>query len=134
MTYGPDTVTMAVARARHLAPQQEMQVPVSHAALVIGGGISGMTAALEAANAGQQVVLVEREPRLGGFASRLYKKIPAGDFSNKPLIVDTDIENPFTRMLMQQYGVFMKPSMVVHEKLYSGFRGKEELERIIYGE
>ncbi len=61
--------------------------------LVIGGGISGMTSALHAANAGYQVVLVEKEDRLGGFINKLYKKVPTAPAEyNKPLIVDTDIE------------------------------------------
>jgi quinone-modifying oxidoreductase subunit QmoA len=44
--------------------------------LVVGGGISGMTAALEAAECGHEVVLVEREPSLGGRTSRLYRYFP----------------------------------------------------------
>jgi quinone-modifying oxidoreductase subunit QmoB len=59
--------------------------------LVIGGGIAGMTAALSAAGAGQQVVLVEKGAQLGGMVNKLYKKIPTGSYINKPLIVDTDI-------------------------------------------
>ena len=50
-----------------------------------------MTAALEAANTGYKVFLVEKEPELGGFARKLYKKIPTRDFK-EPIIVDTDIE------------------------------------------
>ncbi len=60
--------------------------------LVVGGGIAGMTAAIEAANAGYEVVLVEKEPQLGGFANKLYKKIPTGYAFMEPLIVDVDIE------------------------------------------
>ena len=44
--------------------------------LVVGGGISGMTAALEAAECGQQVVLVERSPTLGGRTALLYRYFP----------------------------------------------------------
>lgn len=43
--------------------------------LVIGGGVTGLTAALEAAKAGYKVYLVEKEPELGGFARRLYKQV-----------------------------------------------------------
>jgi len=46
---------------------------------------------------------------------------------------DTDIENPFTKMLMDRYGIFMVPSIVMDEKAYSGYRGKDELEKILYG-
>jgi quinone-modifying oxidoreductase subunit QmoB len=44
--------------------------------LVVGGGVTGMTAALEAAKAGYQVTLVEKSPALGGMAANLYKRIP----------------------------------------------------------
>jgi len=87
-----DYVNMAVAQAQ----RGELPVPailenLSSTILVIGGGITGMTAALDAANAGYQVVLVEKEAQLGGFANKLYKKIPARDFK-EPVIVDTEIE------------------------------------------
>ena len=60
--------------------------------LVIGGGVSGMKAALEAANMGFQIFLVEKEATLGGFANKLYKKIPTSEYYKEPLIVDTNIE------------------------------------------
>lgn len=44
--------------------------------LVIGGGISGMTSALGSADAGYNVVLVEKQPELGGWAARMYKQLP----------------------------------------------------------
>ena len=44
--------------------------------LVVGGGISGMTAALEAAECGKQVILVEKNPSIGGRVSQLYKYFP----------------------------------------------------------
>jgi len=72
-------------------PEPAILENLSKTVLVIGGGITGMTAALEAARAGQKVVLVEKEPKLGGFANRLFKKIPTRDF-REPVIVDTDIE------------------------------------------
>ncbi len=51
-------------------------VATNQTILVVGGGISGMTAALEAAEAGAQVVLVEKRPYLGGRTSQLYKYFP----------------------------------------------------------
>jgi heterodisulfide reductase subunit A-like polyferredoxin len=57
---------MAVARAVKLQPLQKSTVPVTQAALVIGGGVAGMTAALSLAGQGFLVHLVEREIRLGG--------------------------------------------------------------------
>jgi quinone-modifying oxidoreductase subunit QmoB len=72
-------------------PEPAILENLSNDILVIGGGITGMTAALEAANAGYKVVLVEKEPQLGGFANKLYKKIPTRDYK-EPVIVDTDID------------------------------------------
>ncbi|HXX81724.1 MAG TPA: hydrogenase iron-sulfur subunit [Thermodesulfovibrionales bacterium] len=74
-------------------PEPNILEGLSNTLLVVGGGISGMTAALSAANAGQQVLLVEKEPQLGGFVNKLYKKIPTGVFFREPLIVDTEIES-----------------------------------------
>ena len=51
-------------------------VATNETILVVGGGISGMTAALEAAETGKQVVLVEKRPYLGGRVSQLYKYFP----------------------------------------------------------
>ncbi|MHC1610393.1 MAG: FAD-dependent oxidoreductase [Candidatus Methanospirareceae archaeon] len=59
-------MTMAVERARHLEPIPVERYPVTPKALVLGGGVAGMTAAIEIANAGYEVYLVEKEPELGG--------------------------------------------------------------------
>jgi heterodisulfide reductase subunit A-like polyferredoxin len=61
-----DLMRMAVARARHLKPLQTGQLPVSQSALVIGGGLAGLTAALAVASQGCGVHLVEKEAELGG--------------------------------------------------------------------
>ena len=50
--------------------------PTSQTLLVVGGGIAGMTAALEAAEAGREVVLVERSPTLGGRTARMWRYFP----------------------------------------------------------
>ncbi|MBI1811051.1 MAG: FAD-dependent oxidoreductase [Nitrospirae bacterium] len=57
-------------------PEPNVLEDLSKAILVVGGGISGLSAALEAANAGYQVVLVEKEAELGGWAAKLYKEVP----------------------------------------------------------
>jgi heterodisulfide reductase subunit A-like polyferredoxin len=59
-------VRMAVARSKQLEPLTTSQVAVNHSALIIGGGAAGMTAALNLANQGFPVHLVEREASLGG--------------------------------------------------------------------
>jgi heterodisulfide reductase subunit A len=61
-----ELVRMGVAKACYLEPQEEFESNVFPAALVIGGGVAGMTAALRLANQGIQVYLVERERELGG--------------------------------------------------------------------
>ncbi|MBI4685339.1 MAG: hydrogenase iron-sulfur subunit [Nitrospirae bacterium] len=57
-------------------PEPNILQDLSKTILVVGGGISGLTAAIEAANVGYQVVLVEKEAELGGWAAELYKQTP----------------------------------------------------------
>ncbi len=64
-------VRMSIARARLLEPLAERTLPLNHGALVIGGGVAGMTAALALADQGFHVHLVEREPELGGHAKHV---------------------------------------------------------------
>lgn len=66
-----DIVRMSVARACLLEPLREYDLPVNKAALVVGGGIAGMTCALSIANQGHEVYLLEKEPELGGMAAKL---------------------------------------------------------------
>ena len=87
-----DYVRMGIVRSQKGdLPEPAILENLSSTILVIGGGITGMTAALEGAKAGYQVVLVEKELQLGGFANKLYKKIPTRDY-REPVYVDTDIE------------------------------------------
>jgi heterodisulfide reductase subunit A len=76
-----DIIKMAVARARLLQPQQETEIPVTDAALVIGGGVAGIQAALDLADAGHQVYLVEKQPSIGGIMAQLDKTFPTMDCS-----------------------------------------------------
>ena len=61
-------IRMSVARTAHLEPLQEFDLPVNKTALVVGGGIAGMTCALSIANQGHDVHLIEKEKELGGMA------------------------------------------------------------------
>ncbi len=76
-----DLVRNAVARARMLEPQMEAEVPVTRTALVIGGGVAGIQSALDLADAGHQVYLVEKEPSIGGIMAALDKTYPTMDCS-----------------------------------------------------
>ena len=71
-----ELVTMAVAKARRLHPVQTSTFEVNHRALVIGGGLAGMTAALSVAEQGFGVTLVEREKELGGNLRHIYTSLP----------------------------------------------------------
>jgi len=66
-----DLVRMAVAKSRLLQPLKRPRVEVTPVALVVGGGLSGMTAALEIAGQGYEVHLVEKEEELGGNLRRI---------------------------------------------------------------
>ena len=76
-----DLVLSAVGRARLLEAQEEQVFPVTDAALVIGGGVAGSQAALELADGGHQVYLVEREPSIGGIMAAIDKTFPTMDCS-----------------------------------------------------
>ncbi|MCD6519565.1 MAG: FAD-dependent oxidoreductase [Anaerolineae bacterium] len=67
-----DLVRMAVSRVVNNRPLYGQPLPVTHSALVIGGGVAGMTAALKVAGQGYEVYLVEREMELGGNAQQVY--------------------------------------------------------------
>jgi len=69
-------VASAVAKARLLEPLEEIEIEVLPSCLVIGGGIAGMTAALDLAEQGFHVNLVEKETELGGNLSTLHKLFP----------------------------------------------------------
>ncbi len=76
-----DLVRMAVARAARLEPLQGRKIPLSRRTLVIGGGIAGIQAALDLADNGYEVVLVERKPSIGGQMAKLDKTFPTMDCS-----------------------------------------------------
>jgi heterodisulfide reductase subunit A len=76
-----DLVRIAVEKVKRNEPLIPIRVPVTKKALVIGGGISGIQAALDVANAGFKVVLVEKEPSIGGHMSQLSETFPTLDCS-----------------------------------------------------
>ena len=66
----------AVARAEKLVPLKDIEIPIKDSALVIGGGVTGMQAALDIAAAGYKVHIVERSPELGGRTYKLSMTFP----------------------------------------------------------
>jgi heterodisulfide reductase subunit A len=85
-----DLVRMAVAKVSLLEPLQRRKVSVNHSALVIGGGLSGMTTAQEIANQGYDVYLIEKEKQLGGNLRRIHFLLDGRDPKKQ---LDSLIEN-----------------------------------------
>ena len=74
-------VRAAVQRARYLEPLTPLKLKVTESVLVIGGGIAGIYSALELADKGYQVYLVEQNPSIGGHMAQLSKTFPTFDCS-----------------------------------------------------
>ena len=70
-----------VEKVRRNSPLTPIHVPITKKALVIGGGIAGIQAALDIANCGHKVILVEKEPSIGGHMSQLSETFPTLDCS-----------------------------------------------------
>jgi quinone-modifying oxidoreductase subunit QmoB len=84
-----DYLRMSITKVTKYEDRAPYIEPVERAILVIGGGLTGLTAALEAAKAGYQVYLVEKEPQLGGWANRFHKvftgKPPYDELTDSPV-------------------------------------------------
>ena len=92
-------ITGAVNRARKLQPLKETRVEISRDAMVIGGGIAGITAALQLSNSGYHVVLVEKKPSVGGRMAQLSKVFPTLDCAPcilSPRMADVDKSSNIT--------------------------------------
>jgi len=96
-----DLIKMAIEKAKYLTPLSTKTVQVEQSALVIGGGIAGITAALNLANAGIKVYLVERGPSIGGHMAMFDKVFPTLDCSIcvlAPLMVEANQHPNITLM------------------------------------
>jgi len=96
-----DLIRMGVARAALLEPQDSIVADVEPTALVIGGGIAGLTAANSLAQRGFEVTIVEREPRLGGLINKINRLIP-GDIPAEKLIrekIEAVTSNPHIEVI-----------------------------------
>ena len=76
-----DVVRMLVEKVKRNQPLSNIKVPITKTALVIGGGISGIQSALDIANCGHKVIMVEKEPSIGGHMSQLSETFPTLDCS-----------------------------------------------------
>jgi heterodisulfide reductase subunit A len=94
-----DLVKMAVARARLLEPVSKMEVKVTQRALVIGGGIAGITATLDLANRGFEVVLLEKKPFVGGHMALLNRLYWGGEASNILALMTKGLSNSRVKVL-----------------------------------
>jgi heterodisulfide reductase subunit A len=101
-----ELIRMGLAKVRDAVPLAERQVPMTRAALVIGGGPAGLRAALDLAHTGIPMTLVERAPVLGGMANWLSRTFPRGD-SALTLI------NPMMAAVMLHPGIMVLIDSVV---------------------
>lgn len=76
-----DLVRLQVEKVKRNKPLDTIQVPMTRSALVIGGGIAGIQAALDLADTGYDVTLVEKSPSVGGVMAQLDKTFPTMDCS-----------------------------------------------------
>jgi heterodisulfide reductase subunit A2 len=116
-----ELVRMAVARAATLYPLQEKKISVIQRALVIGGGIAGMNAALGLADQGYEVVLLEKEEQLGGMALQLTATIEGANIGDYlQTLIPQVTSHPNIQVLTQ--------SLVVG---FSGFKGNFTTELLV---
>jgi heterodisulfide reductase subunit A len=113
-----DTVKMAVAKAALLEPQNEPEIEVQPSALVIGGGVSGMTAALSLAHQGFHVNLVEKNRELGGKLCELYRLYPSDRLS-------LEVLGEYTQSVSSETNIKIYASSTV--KHIEGFIGNFEV-------
>ena len=76
-----DLTASAIAKTRFLTPLDMIEVPVTQKAMVIGGGVAGISASLDLAEQGIETILVEKEPTIGGVMAQLNKTFPTMDCS-----------------------------------------------------
>jgi len=126
-----DIVRRALSKSLMLEPLEEYELPVDKHAVVVGGGVSGMTCALSLANQGFEVFLVERESQLGGNASKLHYTLEGDDVQSflRNLIKDV-MSHPLVHVYTE--------AEVVEAKGYVGnfttkIKSKDGLQEIHHG-
>jgi heterodisulfide reductase subunit A len=94
-----DIVRMTLERLKKDRPLTTIKVPIIKKALVIGGGVAGIQAALDMADGGQPVILVEKEPSIGGNMAKLSETFPTMDCSQcilTPKMVEASLHDNIT--------------------------------------
>ncbi len=94
-----DLTRMTIERLKRNRPLEKINIPIKKKALVIGGGIAGIQAALDIAEGGREVVLVEKEPSIGGNMARLSETFPTMDCSQcilTPKMVEAELHENIT--------------------------------------
>jgi heterodisulfide reductase subunit A len=120
-----DLISMGVARATKLEPLEPVTVRVNSAALVIGGGISGMSAAINLSKQGFKTYLVEKENKLGGRLNSIYKLFPY-DIKASKLFKD------FKNKIQKAQKLEVYKSAIVRK--VNGYVGSFEIEIEQYGD
>jgi heterodisulfide reductase subunit A len=116
-----ELIRMAVARAATLQQLREKRIPVIKRALIVGGGVAGMNAALGLADQGFEVIVVEKEERLGGLANRLTATIEGAT-------VRTYLEDLIQRVTAHPKVQVLTRSLIVG---FSGFKGNFTTEVLV---
>ncbi len=114
-------VQMATARAATLHPLHEKTIPVNQRALVIGGGVAGMNAALGLADQGYETILIEKEEKLGGMANRLTATIEGAN-------VVEYLEALVAKVIAHEKIQVLTRSLIV---AFSGFKGNFTTEVLV---
>ncbi len=81
-----DYLRMGIAKVNNCDIPEPFQREINETILVVGGGITGITSALESADAGSSVILVEKEEKLGGYLNHIYKKVPSDPPYTDPVL------------------------------------------------
>jgi heterodisulfide reductase subunit A-like polyferredoxin len=116
-----DLVRAAVARVTTLRALPQMKVGVNSRALVVGGGVAGLTSALALAEQEFEVVLVEREPELGGFARQLTHTIEGAD-------INAHLDGLIQRVLEHDNVQVLTEAVITS---FSGYRGNFTTEVLV---
>ncbi|MBM4286362.1 MAG: FAD-dependent oxidoreductase, partial [Deltaproteobacteria bacterium] len=108
-----DLVRMAVFRAGLLRPLMEQPLTINPRALVIGGGVAGLSAALNLADQGFETIILEKEKELGGFARKVGHTIEGVD-------VNTHVDSLITRVQDHEKIAVLTQALVVNHTGYKG--------------